>query len=281
MDPGIERMLDKVFQLMPNWKLLHLDEGRVTDEVYDVYHGAEIAAPPPTTTQDAYDGVVDQLRSAVEQKHGLYQKESHDHVFTNPTPASSDGKTEWRVYVNIKAANLAAVGLFIVNTIFPKGLADGFKVARDVDDADHFRDPLVIYCDSEQNCGAIVQLLQTDAGIIGGLNPHPPMMTRILAPGIGIGESPKDFKISFGKIRAAAIAKAVVSFWASEHPGSSVAEDRAFLSWLVEQTFRLIGVDPNQGYRNCGSQATTIDLNKFKAMSLLDVIKKRDLRRSA
>jgi hypothetical protein len=275
MDTRIIEMLKIVWGKMPNWKLLNLDEDAVKKEVYKIYHGEDSPVPKATTSQSEYDKCVDRLKDVVEKNGGFYVKQSHDHVFVNPKQGDSS-LNEWRVYLNIKAVNLAHVGAFIIENIFPLGLAEGFKVARDVEEADHFSDPLVIYLmGNEAKCDAVVSLLRTDAAIMGGLNSETPMMTKKTEDGIGIGESPKDYNVSFGGIRSAAIAKAVLSYWASERPASSVAENWAFFVWLTEQSFRLIGLNPDFGFCNGGSQLKKIDLQKFKSTSLLAAIMKR------
>lgn len=278
MDSSIETMLDKVWIKMPIWKAHKLNEEEVTDEVYKIYHGADRGAPKKSTEQGAYDCVVAQLEAAVNEKDaGLHIKQEHDHVFVNLTPPSeSASNTEWRVYLNIKAADLERVGFFILNDIFPLRLAGGFKVASDAGEADHFDDSLVIYTTSAGNCRAIIRRIEAaPSNILTGLG-KPPMMTKVIPnTKIGIGESPKDSKVSFGKLRAAAIAKAVVSYWASEQPGRSVKENRKFMSWLAEEALRLIGVDTNAGFRNLGSQTKKVDLKAYRKTSLESQIMSR------
>ena len=155
MDPLYESILNKIWLPMQQWKARNPrpTAKELKEEIYEFYHGENLAAPAASTTNAAYDACVGQLAAKVTQMNGVYFPDTSDHVFMSPNQQSSN--QEWRVYVNIQAKDLCEAGNFIIDVLFKRPFVTGFKAARSVGHADHFTDPLVIYCTDQDSCGSV------------------------------------------------------------------------------------------------------------------------------
>jgi hypothetical protein len=272
MDALYENLLTKIWVPLQTWKLHQppYTLTQLTDEIYKYYHGEDQAAPAPTIADGAYDACVDELIMKVQSLGpDCYKKESHDHVFTNPKQAITSSE-EWRIYLHAKAKDVCPIGHYIVNILFTRPEVLGFKVPRARAEADNFSDTMVIYVESQTVCDNLSQVIRASpltAALLSGQSV--PEMTRRTLDGVSYGQSPKDYNLSFGKIRSATIAKGLELYWnqGGTDP-NDVTWSRTFLSHCVEIAIRAIGLDPNNAYKNDGAQPSRINLSNFYVKKL-------------
>ncbi len=272
MDALYENLLNKIWVPLQTWATHQppYTNTELAAEIYKYYHGEDQAAPNPTIGDGAYDACVNDLIQKVQgMGQNCYKQESHDHVFTNPNQAIT-GSEEWRIYLHAKAKDVCPIGHYIINILFRRSDVLGFKLPRHRAEAENFSDTMVIYVESQAVCDNVSQTIRASPLTSALLNGQSvPEMTRRTLDGVSYGQSPKDYNLSFGKIRSAAIAKGIKLFW--EQGGADpndMASSRSFLSHCVEIALRAIGLDPNNAFRNDGAQASKINLSDFYVKKL-------------
>lgn len=208
--------------------------------IYALYHREGAAGDGAAIDSQEFDKV--HKDSA---KTTPYLPIGHDYVYQNAKGGEYKKDNEFRVYINASSGASSGIVGFIVKECFKSKYVSGFKMVKDVKAFDGFADPIAIYCD-EGVAVRIADLLATNKPKLGIYGPSVHFASEN-APGIAIGQSPRDPACSFGQLRALAIARALHCYFLdiAESPDNKIQ-----LGEAVRESFDRFKIKYENAYLN-------------------------------
>lgn len=217
--------------------------------IYDLYNAKAAEHPGPNGGVSFRDQISDAFGQHKKNGQGPF------YVFFNldsPWMEEIDWTSEWRVYLNVNSSNAAAVMKAVIElaTTAHEFRILQAKINREEDEINGRADGIVIYTSCEEDAKAVASHIAENRLIADKLSHSNVHMSCILGPGISVGESPKATqKVSFGNLRAAALAAAVMATLAEGLSGSG-EEFVARMRFWLEHAIDMFGLSAQQAHRN-------------------------------